>query len=259
MLFRLLAALTTLSMLSALAVAQLTPIDLSALANFNRRTLCCGAGEFPVGNVAFLGIPFNMGPTSGNNSIYLSGPNPVTIEIPINSGPINRVHTIINTEWGQPGPNSYLRIEFIGNDSSLYAVNLIGGVHMRDYGPDFTQTFNQNPPTCTRNVFIATGSRAKVDMQTFALPASIRTAGLNRIRLIDTGATGFQRGIFMAATLDSRICEANINDDCVVDFFDYLDFVALFADNDPESDFNGDGVIDLFDYLDYVAAFASGC
>jgi hypothetical protein len=96
-------------------------------------------------------------------------------------------------------------------------------------------------------------------MQTFALPASIRSNGLSFIRFIDTGATNFQRGFLFAITLDERICEANINDDCVVDLFDYLDFVALFAANDPEADFNGDGAIDFFDYLDYVAAFADGC
>jgi hypothetical protein len=45
----------------------------------------------------------------------------------------------------------------------------------------------------------------------------------------------------------------------VLDFFDYLDFVAAFSANDPSADFNGDGVIDFFDYLDFVAAFAEGC
>jgi hypothetical protein len=54
-------------------------------------------------------------------------------------------------------------------------------------------------------------------------------------------------------------CPADFNEDGTVDFFDYLDFVAAFAANDPTSDFNADAVIDFFDYLDFVAAFSSGC
>ncbi len=49
------------------------------------------------------------------------------------------------------------------------------------------------------------------------------------------------------------------NRDGETDFFDYLDFVADFAANDPRADFNADGVIDFFDYLDFVADFASAC
>ena len=54
-------------------------------------------------------------------------------------------------------------------------------------------------------------------------------------------------------------CAADFNGDGIVDFFDYLDFVAAFSANAPAADFNGDSVIDFFDYLDFVAAFAAGC
>ncbi|MBU6414393.1 MAG: hypothetical protein KGS45_13095 [Planctomycetes bacterium] len=54
-------------------------------------------------------------------------------------------------------------------------------------------------------------------------------------------------------------CTADFNADTIVDFFDYLDFVAAFSSNDPVADFNADTVIDFFDYLDFVAAFSSGC
>ena len=54
-------------------------------------------------------------------------------------------------------------------------------------------------------------------------------------------------------------CSADFNGDGQVDFFDYLDFVAAFAADDPSADFNGDGQVDFFDYLDFVAAFADGC
>jgi hypothetical protein len=57
----------------------------------------------------------------------------------------------------------------------------------------------------------------------------------------------------------SDVCVADYNADTVVDFFDYLDFVADFSSNAPGADFNADTVIDLFDYLDFVAAFSTGC
>jgi hypothetical protein len=54
-------------------------------------------------------------------------------------------------------------------------------------------------------------------------------------------------------------CPADFNGDNVVDFFDYLDFVAAFDAANPSADFNGDNVVDFFDYLDFAAAFDRGC
>jgi hypothetical protein len=54
-------------------------------------------------------------------------------------------------------------------------------------------------------------------------------------------------------------CPADFNGDAVVDFFDYLDFVAAWSIGDPAGDFNGDSSVDFFDYLDFVAAFDAGC
>lgn len=51
---------------------------------------------------------------------------------------------------------------------------------------------------------------------------------------------------------------SDFNADGIVDFFDYLDFVAGFATG--SLDFNNDGVTDFFDYLDFVDVFAQqGC
>ena len=244
---------------ATLAQAQFQPMDLAAFYTSDHNQFCCEAAQYPCGNVTFLGIPFYMGPSGANNTIVLNGTNPVTLDIPVNQSGVQLVRTLINTAWGQPGPNSYLRIEFHGIDGTVSFVDLVGGRHIRDYGPGFTQGFEQNPPTCTRNVFVATGRSVKADMQTIALPASIRENGLAFIRFIDTGAVNFQRGLVFAITLDSRICEANINDDCQVDIFDYLDFIDRFSSSNPEADFNGDGTIDFFDYLDFVQAFANGC
>jgi hypothetical protein len=86
-----------------------------------------------------------------------------------------------------------------------------------------------------------------------------------RVKFVaDDAATG---SIIEAAIDDFKLeslscaasCPADFNADTVVDFFDYLDFVAAFSSNDPNSDFNADTTIDFFDYLDFVAAFSTGC
>ncbi len=51
---------------------------------------------------------------------------------------------------------------------------------------------------------------------------------------------------------------ADFNQDGLVDFFDYLDFVDAYSSSDPSSDFNGDGGIDFFDYLDFVDSYSLG-
>jgi hypothetical protein len=54
-------------------------------------------------------------------------------------------------------------------------------------------------------------------------------------------------------------CTADMNRDGVVDFFDYLDFVQMFASESMRADIDGSGTIDFFDYLDFVALFNAGC
>jgi hypothetical protein len=76
-----------------------------------------------------------------------------------------------------------------------------------------------------------------------------------KIRVGGNSATAFGAGVLNV----SFQCAADFNADTVVDFFDYLDFVAAFSTNDPSSDFNSDGTIDFFDYLDFVADFSVGC
>ncbi len=64
------------------------------------------------------------------------------------------------------------------------------------------------------------------------------------------------------AFLDAAIpapCFADFNDDGLLDFFDYLDFVAAFASGAIAADFNSDQIVDFFDYLDFVLEFAGGC
>ncbi len=65
--------------------------------------------------------------------------------------------------------------------------------------------------------------------------------------------------VFLRAESVTPRCPADFNQDGVVDFFDYLDFVDAFSAESMSADFNHDGVIDFFDYLDFVDAFSAGC
>ena len=54
-------------------------------------------------------------------------------------------------------------------------------------------------------------------------------------------------------------CAADLNNDGIVDWFDYLDFVTAFETAAPAADFNSDGFIDFFDYSDFVDDFNNPC
>jgi subtilisin family serine protease len=91
--------------------------------------------------------------------------------------------------------------------------------------------------------------------------AQVQTAMQKSAR--DLGAagydTGFGWGMVQALGALDAACPADFNLDGVIDFFDYLDFVAAFSAGGAVADFNADGTIDFFDYLDFVAAFSGGC
>jgi hypothetical protein len=54
-------------------------------------------------------------------------------------------------------------------------------------------------------------------------------------------------------------CPADLDDNGVLDFFDFLAFTNLFNDDDLKADFDDNGVLDLFDFLAFVNAFNEGC
>jgi hypothetical protein len=48
---------------------------------------------------------------------------------------------------------------------------------------------------------------------------------------------------------------ADMNNDGMLDLFDFLEFVNLFNAQDPGADFTGDGIFDLFDFLTFFNVF----
>jgi subtilisin family serine protease len=121
-------------------------------------------------------------------------------------------------------------------------------------------------------------SNAWVNLQTIASTGTLESTFTNRTVAIPTGATVRHakfavrfRAVGNLATdnwyIDNvRIggntpppCPADFNRDGTADFFDYLDFVSAFSNNNITADFNGDNSVDFFDYLDFVSAFDAGC
>lgn len=77
--------------------------------------------------------------------------------------------------------------------------------------------------------------------------------------VVFTNTCGGGESIPAVVVVTGSTCAADFNGDTVIDFFDYLDFVAEFSSNGANADFNADTVVDFFDYLDFVAAFSTGC
>jgi hypothetical protein len=61
------------------------------------------------------------------------------------------------------------------------------------------------------------------------------------------------------ATLEVETCEADLNGDGSLDFFDVSAFLIAFAANDPIADFSGDGSFDFFDVAEFLSQFGAGC
>ncbi len=160
------------------------------------------SNTFLVGNLTFNGVPFNI-PETGNNiwdSYSATGTNPRFIDISINKFGITEVHTLINSSYGQRGPNSYAFIEFFGSTGAYLKVNLIGNDNIRDYNQSYwTNTING---ITTIEVF-NDGSGHRRDKQLFTLPSEFSTQQLEKIRLSDNGGTDFQRVFLTGLTVVS--------------------------------------------------------
>lgn len=72
--------------------------------------------------------------------------------------------------------------------------------------------------------------------------------------VIDTSRASFVLGFMLEET-----CEVDFNGDGVVDFFDVVWFLTLYAAADPSVDYTGDGILDFFDVVAFLVLFNAGC
>ena len=59
--------------------------------------------------------------------------------------------------------------------------------------------------------------------------------------------------------IEIAACPADFTGDGVLDFFDVLEYLALFDATDPAADLTGEGSLDFFDVLEFLARFDQGC
>ncbi|MDX2018035.1 MAG: hypothetical protein SFY95_10410 [Planctomycetota bacterium] len=192
----------------ASAHAQYTTLDFSSQFNISRSgALIANGPTYPFGAQTFAGVPFAMGGTANAGDLWAWGAllnqdssvagGTRTLEIDVNVFGVREAYTLINTHWGQSGPNSYLSVTFIG-DSTTEEFQLVGNTNIRDYN-QFNWT-NQINNTTTVEVW-NNGRGQRLDMQTFALDEGFATQTLRKIRIVDTGAWDFQRAIVAGATV----------------------------------------------------------
>jgi hypothetical protein len=192
------------------------PVDFSSQANFSwSGTYVPGWGicipDAPTGPVTLGGIPFNIASNGAGNQAWNAaiaaggttgsndpgGMESTTINVNVHGA--TNVYTLINTWIGQPGPDSYAWLTFIGSGGATYTKYLVGNVDIRDYnGAAFTDSING---TTTTNVFSSGNQR--LDMQNVALPPAFATQTLTTIELVDDGGPGLQRTILDGVTVTS--------------------------------------------------------
>jgi len=171
------------------------------------------------------------------------------------------VFMLINTAWGQPGPTSYIAVEFVGDAGAYHRHDLVGNIDVRDWRMT-SWTNSLDPDGITENAwsgFHPTWGDVRIDMQRFDLPAAFADQTLERIVVTDTGRRDFQRALVMAATVRAVGCKADLDGDGELTLFDFLAFQNLFSMEDPLADCDGDGVFTIFDFLEFQNLFATGC
>jgi hypothetical protein len=156
----------------------------------------------PAGTLMLAGVPFMI--PDGNDRYWRgtvaaeNGARPVSLVIPVNRTSVSTAYFLLNTEWGQPGPPSYLTLIFDAGPDVHFEKRLLGGVDVRDYHDGvYTNTVNA---TTTRQVFDDGGGQ-RIDMIEVALPSQFRARNLETITLVDTGRYGFERAILWAVTV----------------------------------------------------------
>lgn len=100
-----------------------------------------------------------------------------------------------------------------------------------------------------------------IENQPLDLPTILPPGQTARL-LLNLAVTSASTSLTTTATLIAAgvpRCDADLNADGVIDFFDYADFIEAFESGSPLADFNQDNFLDFFDYADFVQAFESGC
>jgi TolB-like protein len=156
---------------------------------------------FPAGPRILDGVPFLI--PDGPNRLWHAGAGdfgarPATLNIPVKQPAVSEAFFLMNTIWGQGGPESYLTLAFDGDRGAHFDKKLIGGTDVRDYNRGaYTNTING---TSTRPGF-DNGHGQRMDLLEVDLPREFRQQTLETITIRDTGRFNSQRAILWALSV----------------------------------------------------------
>lgn len=192
------------------AQAGYQTVDLSSYVNASFAGEING-NTFPTGSQTFNGVPVLIANTSngsgGFNNFWTGGGSqyaaPGLYAVTITLGDVmnvTNVYTMLNTLWGAVGATGVLSITFnAGNGGAAYTQDIVDGVNVRDYNLLFGDSING---TTTKQAF-ANGLGQVLDMQDYALPSYFATDGLESVTLTENGASGYEKAMFNALTLQT--------------------------------------------------------
>ncbi|MGV6813588.1 MAG: GC-type dockerin domain-anchored protein, partial [Phycisphaerales bacterium] len=89
---------------------------------------------------------------------------------------------------------------------------------------------------------------------TFDLPLNPGENVVTVVAVEDSGTAGI-----LNETVTLNACQADLNNDGVLNFFDVSAFLGAYSSGDLAADFNGDGALNFFDVSAFLAAFNAGC
>jgi hypothetical protein len=182
---------------------EFIPVDISSVSNGKLQDAypgpTCGIAlpDSLTGDRYFDGIPFRI-PIAGLNywnSYLVPGPNPRSIDVPMGINRVSRVHALMGSYWGQPGPDVYAIIECFGAAGAYHRENLVGNDDIRDYNQDYFTNFINGVTTIEVASYRSFGSGQRLDKMSIELPGDFGI--LTAIRLTDSGGDDVQR-IFIA-------------------------------------------------------------
>lgn len=198
---------SSLMVVPAATALNYQPVDMSM--HINGSTMHTW---WPRGDVILGGIPFSIPNRPPGEKIMWNGDDAanhgggmVSIDIPVGIFNVSEVHTLINTNWGCPGPNSYAWLEFFGSKGAYFRKDLVGNTDIRNHKVDHRYT---NYINGTTTIEVVTGPHAwwespeyHLDKQLITLPADFSDENLLTIRVTDNGGRDFQRLLLTGVTV----------------------------------------------------------
>lgn len=183
---------------------EFIPVDISSVSNGKLQDPypgpTCGIAlpDSITGDRSFGGVPFRIAMEGLNywNSYLAPGPNPRTVDVLMGiDRVVIRVHALIGSYWGQPGPDAYAIIECFGAAGTYHREDLVGNDDIRDYNQDYFTNSINGVTTIEVASYHSFGSGQRLDKMSIDLPLDFGI--LTAIRVTDSGGDDLQR-VFLA-------------------------------------------------------------